>query len=436
MNLAHLLKLMLKPNNIYFYVTLLLVAFPLLGQKIVPLLIALWFLTILILRIKKLQLHSLPKISNLLIQSSLFIVILIWTLIFDTTKEGYFLLERSLSLIIFPVGFYLNPIQLSNKQLNIVKLTFVFSSALIVLICSILSFNKLLIFVGEGQPFNSIFEFIKRTEFEYHFRTNFEHFSGLHPTYASMYLGVSILFLLEMFFNSNTFTTLTRKFLLISIIILLLILMAALASRTPLLAILLVSVLFVFVKIKKKIYAFYVFLSILFLSTVLISTIPTLSKRFSEISFNNTSIPTKKGQDDSFNLRAGILHCTINLIKENWLIGVGPGKVQNKLDECYNNIAPETYRDREFNTHNQFLGYWAGMGIIGIATLIFILIATAKKGISENQTVLTFICLFFAICFLTENVLIRQQGVVFVTLFLNLLYFNKNNLQIHQVNKP
>ena len=199
--------------------------------------------------------------------------------------------------------------------------------------------------------------------------------------------------------------------------------MAALASRTPLLAILMVSVLFVFVMIKKKINAFYVLLSMLILSSVLILTIPTLSKRISEISFSNTSIPTTKGEDDSFNLRAGILHCTIELIKENWLIGVGPGKVQSELNECYNNIAPETYKDRGFNTHNQFLGYWAGMGIIGLAALIFILIATAKKGISDKQTVLTFICLFFAICFLTENVLIRQQGVVFVAFFMNLFYF-------------
>lgn len=427
---------MLKTHNIYFYVTLLFVAFPLLGQKIVPLLIALWFITILILRVKNHQSNPLPNINNLFIQSSLFIVILIWTLIIDNTKEGYFLLERSLSLIIFPIGFYLNPIQLTNKQLNIVKLTFICSSTIIVLVSSILAFNKLLVFVGENQPFKNLFDFINRTEFEYHFRTNFEDFSGLHPTYASMYLGLSILFLIEMFFNSDTFITLKKKLIIILSSILLLTLMAALASRTPLLGILMVSALYVFVKIKKKIYAFYVLLSLLVLSIALISTVPTLSKRFSEISLNNTSVPIKKGDDDSFNLRAGILHCTINLIKENWLIGVGPGKVQNKLDECYNTIAPETYRDREFNTHNQFLGYWAGMGIIGIVTLIFVLFATAIKGFSTKNIALPFVCLFFTICFLTENVLIRQQGVVFVAFFLNFFYFEKNILHKHLTSKP
>lgn len=414
---------MLKSHNIYFYATILLVAFPLLGQKSVPIFISLWLLTIIVFRILKHKETPLPKTSKLLIQSSLFIVMLIWTLTIDQTKEGFFLLERSLSLIIFPLGFYLNPIQLTNKQLNAIKLTFVLSSTLIVLICSLLSFNKLLIFVGEGQPFNSIFEFIKKSEFEYHFRTNFEHFSGLHPTYASMYLGVSILFLLEMFFDSETSLSIKRKLILISTSIVLLILMAGLASRTPLLAILVVTSLFIFAKFKKKIYAFYALLFMLILSSVLIITVPTLSKRISEISFSNTSIPTTKGEDDSFNLRAGILHCTLNLIKDNWLIGVGPGKVQNELDECYNNIAPETYKDRGFNTHNQFLGYWAGMGIIGLAALILILIATAKKGISDQQLVLTFLSLFFTICFLTENVLIRQQGVVFVAFFMNLFYF-------------
>lgn len=427
---------MLKSHNIYFYATILLVAFPLLGQKFVPILIAIWFLTIVVLRILKHKETPLPKTSKLLIQSSLFIVMLIWTLTIDRTKEGLHLLERSLSLIIFPVGFYFNPIQLTNKQLNRIKLTFVFSSALIVLICSVLSYNKLLILVGEGQPFNSIFEFIKKSEFEYHFRTNFEHFSGLHPTYASMYLGVSILFLLEMFFDSETSLSIKRKLILISTSIVLLILMAGLASRTPLLAILMVTSLFIFAKIKKKIYAFYVLLFMLILSSVLIITVPTLSKRISEISLSNTTIPTTKGEDDSFNLRAGILHCTLNLIKENWLIGVGPGKVQSKLDECYNNIAPSTYKDRGFNTHNQFFGYWASMGIVGLAALMLILIATAKKGISDQQIALTFVCLYFAICFLTENVLIRQQGVVFVAFFLNLNYFKKNNLLPPYVSTP
>jgi O-antigen ligase len=358
-----------------------------------------------------------------LVQASLFFVILIWTLIIDRSKEAHFYLERSLSLLIFPVGFYFNPITFNHKQLNIIKISFAGSSIFIVLISSLIAILNLIQLVGNSDWYPSTNELFNAPNFHYHFRTAFENISDFHPTYASMYLGLSFIFILNLLVNHYSETTSKLKIIGATSLFLILLLMAALASRTPFAATILIAIFLLFVKLKKKIYAFYAIGIATLLSVVLFLTVPSFSARFSQISINNTNLPAENGSSDSFNLRTGILHCSLDLIKEHWLIGVGPGKVQSFLDNCYLEIAPEIYKDKSFNTHNQFLSYWAGMGILGILTLIFILFSTAFIGLNNKNLLPLFVCLFLSLCFMTENILVRQQGVVVIAFFLNLFYF-------------
>ena len=180
-----------------------------------------------------------------------------------------------------------------------------------------------------------------------------------------------------------------------------------------------------FIKLKRKIYALYAVLAAIMLATILFFTVPSFSARFSQISINNTSLPADGGTSDSFNVRTGILHCTTELIKKNWLIGVGPGQTQKLLDDCYMSIAPETYKDEHFNTHNQFLSYWAGMGILGLLTLVYLLFSISYIGLINKNILPLIFCLFISLCFMTENIMVRQQGIVVVAFFLSLFYFTE-----------
>ena len=411
------------PNKIHFAIVLLLASFPLWNAKLIPALIGIWLASNLFLGISQYKKIKLESIKPLLVQSSLFIIIFIWTIFIDKSKEAHYYLERSLSLIILPIGFYFNPIQFNSKQLNTIKLTFSATSLLIVLVCSILAITDLLKNYGAILPYNTISELMNHPEFEFYFRWAFERFSELHPTYASLYLGLAVLFILDLLILNLSIYS--KKLIVIGFLVigLILLLMAFLASRTPFVATIIVSMLLIFMRLKKKIYILYALASAIFLSIILFISVPSFSARLSQISISNSSVPTESGVGDSFNMRTGILHCSLELIQQNWLMGVGPGKSQEKLDHCYMEIAPKIYEGFHFNTHNQFLGYWLEIGIIGILALLFILFITSLQGIKKQNLMSLFICVFFAICFMTENIMVRQQGIVAVAFFLNLFYF-------------
>ena len=418
-------------HKIHYTTFLLLACFPLLNAKVVPILIILWLVVNISLGIYVRLKKGFDSVKPLLIQSSLFIVILIWTLFIDKSKEAHFYLERSLSLIAFPVGFYFNPIIFTKKQFNYIKLTFVGATILITLLSSFIGIYGLIAKVGEANWYPEVTDLFKADNFHYHYRTAFEKVSNLHPTYASIYLGVSFIFILDLLINYFSQLSLKLKIFKIISLFIILILTSALASRTPFVAIILVSILYLFVKFKKKIYVLYAVLVSFLIALTMFFTIPSFSARFSQISFSNTALPTQ-GVGDSFNLRAGIFYCTTELIKDNWMVGVGPGKVQNKLNSCYMSISPETYKDRSFNTHNQYLDYWAGMGIVGLLSFLLILYSNFKTSLVKKHYLSLFLCLFFCLCFLTENIMIRLQGIVVVTYFINLFYFFNKRVNIKE----
>ena len=411
-------------HKIYFGITLLMVSFPVWSAKLIPILIFLWVASSIFMGFYHQKTSPFGSVKPLLIQSSLFVTIAIWAFLIDRSNDAHFYVERSLSLLIFPVGFYFNPIKFNKKQLQAIQVVFSIASFLIVGTCSFIALNELINeYVGIGKSTQSIKELVNRPDFHYLYRHTFEKYSGLHPTYASIYLGMSSLFSLNLLLKN--YTTLPKKGIITGaiFIVIMYVLMAFLASRTPFAATIFVSLVLVFLTIKKKIYIAYILLITCAASITLYLTVPSFSERFSQISINNTAIPKDNESSDSFNLRSGIMYCSITLIKNNWLMGVGPGKVQEYLDNCYNDISPEVYQGREFNTHNQFLGYWAGMGIVGLITFLLILMATAIKGFQRKNYFSLLFILFLSICFLTENIMVRQQGIVAVALFINLFYF-------------
>jgi len=83
-----------------------------------------------------------------------------------------------------------------------------------------------------------------------------------------------------------------------------------------------------------------------------------------------------------------------------------------------------------YNTHNEFLNQWICFGMAGILYFLIIFFVHLKRsiarGISRKTDHIYLLCtLMIMISCLTENVLSRQQGILFAALFLNLLYVEK-----------
>lgn len=143
-------------------------------------------------------------------------------------------------------------------------------------------------------------------------------------------------------------------------------------------------------------------------------------------SFNG--IPTEENTN-STNSRLGIYHCSIEVIKNNFVFGTGTANLQSQLNSCYSTIGIKRLYQENFNTHNEYLNIFAALGIIGI-TIFLLLIIFSFKSAWHNPYHLIFLGLFCLIC-LTENLLSRQQGVFFFALFNYYFLFGRrisNNL--------
>jgi O-antigen ligase len=121
----------------------------------------------------------------------------------------------------------------------------------------------------------------------------------------------------------------------------------------------------------------------------------------------------------------------MGIIKEHWVWGVGPGHVKSLLNDCYNDIAPEVYKNKNFNTHNQFMDYWCGMGIIG-PSILFLLFGFGLLTLWKRSD-WTGVCilLLFLGAMQTENLLTRQNGIVAFCylLALHIFVIGKSNTQ-------
>jgi O-antigen ligase len=132
---------------------------------------------------------------------------------------------------------------------------------------------------------------------------------------------------------------------------------------------------------------------------------------------------------NSFNIRTGIYKCSFEIIKENWVVGVGPGNLQLELNQCYDKISKAVYEVLDYNTHNQYLDYWASMGFLAPALLLLLFAWVLYHNYLQKNWLAIAICSLFIITFFTENVLLRQNGVVIFSLFMSLFGFNSQQSQ-------
>lgn len=421
-----------QTNKYYFLATLLLACFPLFSIKITSLVIGAWVIFSIVLGIIHFKNTQRISIIQLGIQLALFILIAIGCVI-DGSKSAHYLLEKSMSLALFPIAFYFSPVTFSKEQLTKIKLVFSGATLLIVAIGILLAFIEILSLLEKGSFAYMYQQIANSPDFYFYFRTAFEKYVKLHPTYASLFLGLSFLFILKYLFENYAALKKIKRLIVVLLLLIIIFFQAFLASRTPFAATLFSALILSYFQLKRKITIVYLFLGVAFLSVLLYFTVPSFAARFSEISINNTEVP-QEGLGDSFNVRSGILSCSIALIKSNWLFGSGPGNVQPFLNDCYMEISPSAYENMNYNTHNQFLGYWAAFGLLGPLFLLLFLIQPIWKGIKTKNTFPLIIGLFFCICFLTENTLSRQHGIVPFAFFMCLFYFHhpekEKNLKI------
>jgi O-antigen ligase len=249
---------------------------------------------------------------------------------------------------------------------------------------------------------------------------------SLHTIYASMIFSIAIFLLLSLWGEIN-------NYLLLSLFTVLILNVLVLASKMAIVSLFIIIGYFLFKRAQKNYFKIIVVFLITISAIVSILFIPNLRHRFNEIARPNTY--EKVIIWNSTSIRKGIYECSVTLLKKQWLFGYGIGDVQDNLNNCYE-VKSEVLFNGKYNSHNQYLSIWLGTGFLGFFIFLFMLGYNFNLSLRFNDMLFQVIIIFFAINFLTENLLQRQTGVILFIFLINVFgWSNFNRISIIDLEK-
>ncbi len=396
--------------KVFYFSTCALALFPVLKLNHFSILMMIWFVLALINAFKnKTFTHLKTHKFTFIILAFLCLMYVFYLPFAENFKELGKSITKSLPFLIFPLGFIVNKDLITKKLLQTFGSIYISS----VFVLNVLGWIKVLNF-----GWNNAWQ---QNDF-YHpiFRNLFAEATSLHLPYLgllSIFAALCLTF--KMFFN--------RKINLLNILVIAFLLVSAyIYSARMALACYLIGLLFIIFKSIKNKTIKWSFLVVLPFFAIAFFWLSPMKERYMKVVEKDMILPNKNQEPHQVNYRYGIWYCATNLISDHFVLGVGADKVQEKLNDCYNEFTYKSYEDFSkviYNTHNQYFDQMLKFGVFGL-----ILFVVTLFYFYPNSSVLyqTFI-LVVAIAFLTENLLDRQIGVVFFSLLNTIFVILKLN---------
>lgn len=256
--------------------------------------------------------------------------------------------------------------------------------------------------------------------FTYHYNVpKFRHyiysemrFFKIHPTYLTAILTFCTVISLQ---------KLRSKYFLVDVVLILFFVVFSIFLMTKLNLIfqLMVVVFFLIFKTGLSLKKRLIVMITLFLSLGMVVTlVPNVLDRFSEIEKSLHKSPQGLAFD-STNIRVAIYACDVELVKSNYLFGVGFDNLQESLNKCFAaNYDSEFYKTQNYLSHNYFLYMLISSGVIGFALFLFFIFRLLLLTYKINKfLVFVIVCNVVVMCFI-EDFFYRQFGLFsFLLLF-------------------
>lgn len=341
------------------------------------------------------------------INSSLYLLFLASLVYSSNIDYGLKKIETTLSLLVIPICFFL---LIPNKKIeNGVKQKF------------------MKVFISSTTVFSIITLFFILTDSKTEYYKNFYSnkfrvivenvpLIGQHPIYASLFLGIALIFTLFIITQKNSFSNRFTTILIMFSVVINTILIIMLSSRAVILSLfvlMLIYMLKLLVKSKKRKRIIGIFI-LMIVSTILLFT---FNRRMNEMMLFDTYKEVNTNFSNSY--RVNIYKCALQVIKKSVWIGHGVGDEKDQLNICYEK-EDQLLLKKGYNSHNQYLDILIKLGIVGLICFVLFLFYNLYKAFFSFNSVLFYLILFYCINFLTENVLVRQSGLI---LFVFLIHF-------------
>lgn len=253
---------------------------------------------------------------------------------------------------------------------------------------------------------------------------------GIQPTYLGILTCFAILILIHFLIAHRSNFRAGKTAWLVVLLIFFTVFLMLLASKTAIIAFIVILSIwtgYFFYQSKRTFMGIAIILGFLVIVSSLIYSIPVLNERFMQavgVEKSNGWIQQYGGQGQGGRPEVRLMKWTsaLQIIKENPLIGVGTGDVQDALIEAYKKNNFKDGVEQKYNAHNQFLETWIGLGLTGLLALLLCFIYPLLLKGNTYDPLLKACLLLLLISSLTESILCRQIGVVFASLFLPLLF--------------
>ncbi len=339
----------------------------------------------------------------------LYFIIMLFSLFFtDNISDGLNILQRSLSLFLFPLIFLFVKEDASTvrKLFDFLLLGLVISFFINL---SINIYNSASIIKG-GFSFeismDDLTAFIDVLTNGWNYFVGDEFSKLINPSYLSLYILLVLSYYLK-----NKLDTGIRTF----IVVLLFLYLFLLASIAAYMILVIMSTLLTFnIKDKSRKHTM---LIMLLLGLIVFLNNPRVFDFYSKVKDFGNIIE----YDNSTSEKARLLSwdASIKLIKEAPLLGYGIGDANDVLIQKYKELGYTYNYENKYNAHNQFLQTFLQTGVIGFGVLvtIFILLAIHMKRSRNEFSV--FLILFISLTF--ESMLVRFNGIVFFSIVIPLL---------------
>jgi hypothetical protein len=111
----------------------------------------------------------------------------------------------------------------------------------------------------------------------------------------------------------------------------------------------------------------------------------------------------------------------LEIINENWLIGVGTGDIKSEFQRKYNENKSKLLPQNRLEAHNTFMTFFITFGVFGFLLLIYFLYYQFIQFYKVNDIVGLMFLLIMSSSFITEDTLETQMGITIFSFLFSVL---------------
>ncbi len=337
-----------------------------------------------------------------------FIIMLLSLFYTDNISDGLNILQRSLSLFLFPLIFLF-----VKEDASTVKKLFDFLLFGLIISFfvnfSIAVYNSISMIKGGFSlevSIDDLTTFFNALMHGWNYFIGDEFSKLINPSYLSLY----ILLVLSYYLKNNLDTRLRT-----CVVVILFLYLFLLASIAAYMILIIMSLILIF-NISNKSRKHTMFIMFL-LGIIVFLNNPRVLDFYSKVKDIGNTIEYANSTSEKARLLSW--DASIKLIEEAPLLGYGIGDANDVLIKKYKELGYTYNFENKYNAHNQFLQTLLQTGVLGLGILvsIFILLAIRMKRSGNEFSV--FLILFVSLVF--ESMLVRFNGIVFFSIIMPLL---------------